>query len=78
MSRQERRNEDQAVLRHQNNFVIPPSEKFPLEYPQLWCNFPDENIKSIMGKIEFNNKQLKVHFLSKLNAIIGSFAPILF
>ncbi len=35
--------------------------------PKLWTDFPDERIKFLRNKIEFNT-ELKKHFMDKLDA----------
>ena len=53
-------------------FFSPPSrlvstDNFPLVlFPQLWNNFDDVSIKSIVSKTEFNSK-LKCHLLKDLS-----------
>ena len=70
---EDRRMEDQAVLRNHQEYYIPASrlsttDRFPFfNFPRIWCDFPDLNIKSIQSRPSFNF-QLKSHFLNKLNA----------
>jgi len=60
------------VLRNSAQFNIPFSrlamvDKRPLHsFPVNWENFPDENIKFIRNKMEFNEK-LKTYFLKQLS-----------
>ena len=69
---EERRRQDELVLRNQNDLFIPPTrlastENFPLSsFPRLWNDFPDTSIKNITSKSEFNRK-LKIYFLSDLS-----------
>ena len=62
---------DQPILRNHYSLFLPTSrlsstEKFPLlNFPRLWSNFPDTNIKQITSKPEFNSK-LKCYFLDSL------------
>ena len=63
--------EDHIVLRNDDLFFIPfarssITSKLPLtSFPKLWCEFPDENIKFIRNKLEFNTS-LKRYFIDKL------------
>jgi hypothetical protein len=60
------------VLRNSAQINIPFSrlamvDKLPLHsFPVNWENFPDENIKFIRNKMEFNEK-LKTYFLKQLS-----------
>ena len=62
---------DQPILRNHYSLFLPTSrlsstEKFPLlNFPRLWSNFPDTNIKQMTSKPEFNSK-LKCYFLDSL------------
>ena len=66
----------QVQLRNDDLLHIPHStlhltHKLPLSsFPQLWTDFPDEEIKFIRNKIEFNAK-LKKYFLGQLSAIVN-------
>ena len=68
------RHEGQAEieLRNDDNFFIPFARtnliaKQPLiSFPRIWETFPDERIKFLRNKIEFN-KELKQHFLNNLS-----------
>ena len=65
--------EDQPVLRNHLKFFIPPcrlssSELFPISnFLRLWCEFPDNLLKSVLSKNEFKTK-LKNHLLEKLSS----------
>ena len=67
-----RHNQAEFELRNDNSFFIPyASSKFlcklPLiSFPKLWEEFPDENIKFVGTKSEFNYK-LKKYYLSQLS-----------
>jgi hypothetical protein len=69
-----RQNQSEIVLRNDNSMCIPYARtntlsKFPLAaFPKLWEEFPDENIKFVGTKEEFNLK-LKNHFLNELNNV---------
>ena len=64
-------NQAHVVLRNHNALHIPLASfhfttKHPLTtFPQLWEDFPDESIKFIRNKLEFNRK-LKFYFLNLL------------
>jgi hypothetical protein len=71
-----REGQAQVELRDDDQFYIPQArtkmvENHPLiAFPRIWSQFPDEPIKFIRNKIEFNNK-LKNFYLSNLkNQII--------
>ena len=72
------RRNDQAhiVLRNDDLLHIPLARtlftsKHPLTtFPQLWSEFPDESLKFIRNKLEFNHK-LKNYFLNQLNANVN-------
>ena len=61
------------VLRNHQDIFIPPSrltstDKFPFfNFPRIWSSFPDNNIKNITSKPEFNRK-LKAFYLENLSA----------
>jgi len=63
-------------LRNNNLIHIPlasmfSTSKHPLTiFPQLWAEFPDESIKFIRNKLEFN-KKLKIYFLNLLQSNIN-------
>ncbi len=71
------RHQDEAhvVLRNDDILNIPfarnsTTTKHPLtSFPKIWTEFPDEGIKFLRNKIEFNAK-LKHHFLSNLNSVV--------
>ena len=69
---EERRRPLEHSLRNMSDFFVPPSrlvstDNFPLVlFPQLWNNFDDVSIKSIVSKTEFNSK-LKCHLLKDLS-----------
>jgi len=72
LTNNERRiNQAHVVLRNHNALHIPLASfhfttKHPLTtFPQLWEDFPDEGIKFIRNKLEFNRK-LKFYFLNLL------------
>ena len=71
-----RQNQVQAVLRNHDLLHIPlalsfTTSKHPLTtFPQLWADFPDESLKFIRNKKEFNLK-LKEYFLNNLNANVN-------
>ena len=70
-----RQNQAEIVLRNDNNLYIPHARnnvlsKFPLSaFPRIWEEFPDENIKFVGTKEEFNFK-LKSYFLNQLNEVV--------
>jgi len=70
-----RENQDQVTLRNDDLLQIPfaryaQTQKLPLtSLPRTWSEFPDEEIKFIRNKIEFNQK-LKKYFLNQLKAVI--------
>ena len=74
---EERRRHLQHSLRNMSYFFPPPSrlvytDNFPLVlFPQLWNNFDDVSIKSIVSKTEFNSK-LKCHLLKDLQYLKAS------
>jgi hypothetical protein len=67
--------ENSIVLRNMGQLRVPFArislvEKLPLvSFPTIWENFPDENIKFIRNKIEFNEK-LKTYLLKQLSYVI--------
>jgi hypothetical protein len=67
--------ENSIVLRNMGQLRVPFArislvEKLPLvSFPTIWENFPDENIKFIRNKIEFNVK-LKTYQLKQLSYVI--------
>ena len=69
---EERRRHLEHSLRNMSDFFIPPSrlvstDNFPLVlFPQLWNNFDNVLIKSIVSKTEFNSK-LKCYLLKDLS-----------
>ena len=71
-----RQNEAHVMLRNANLLHIPlarnlQTSKHPLTtFPQLWADFPDESIKFIRNKIEFN-RILKKYFLNELSANVN-------
>jgi hypothetical protein len=68
--------ENAIVLRNNDQLRVPFArislvEKLPLiSLPTIWENFPDENIKFIRNKAEFNEK-LKTYLLKQLSYIIN-------
>ena len=66
--------ENEIQLRNADQLQIPPSnfvtlDVFPLfEFPKIWQNFPDEQLKFIRKKTEFDTK-LKKYFLDDLSEI---------
>ena len=70
-----RENQAHVVLRNDEILNIPfartsATSKLPLtSFPKLWTEFPDEQIKFIRNKPEFNYK-LKKYFIDKLNPLI--------
>jgi len=71
-----RQNEGHVMLRNADLLHIPLARtlftsKHPLTtFPQLWADFPDESIKFIRNKIEFNST-LKKYFINELSANIN-------
>lgn len=71
-----RQDQDQAILRNQDNLFIPFartnfSERLPLTaFPKIWSDFQIHEIKIIRNKIEFKFK-LKKHFLSNLSETVN-------
>ena len=71
-----RQNEAHVMLRNADLLHIPLARtlftsKHPLTtFPQLWADFPDESIKFIRNKIEFNST-LKKYFINELSANIN-------
>ena len=72
-----RRNDQSHVeLRNDNRFYLPfvRTNQLKLQplisFPSLWEEFPDEGIKFIREKIEFNYK-LKLYFLEQLNPVVN-------
>jgi len=71
-----RQNQAHVVLRNNDLFYIPLARtpftsKHPLTtFPQLWTNFPEESIKFIRNKLEFNHK-LKIHLLNQLQSNVN-------
>jgi hypothetical protein len=71
-----RLNQAQITLRNSDRLHIPLARsnftsKHPLTtFPQLWEEFPDEGIKFIRNKLEFNNK-LKIYFLNCLKSTVN-------
>jgi len=71
-----RQNQAHVVLRNNNLIHVPLAitfftSKHPLTtFPQLWADFPDESIKFIRNKLEFNRK-LKDYFLHLLKSSIN-------
>jgi hypothetical protein len=69
-----RADQPQVTLRNEDDLHIPPARTkatslLPLtNFPKLWSEFPEEEIKFQRNKIIFNT-QLKEHFLSKLNFV---------
>ena len=67
--------ENSIVLRNMGQLRVPFArismvEKLPLvSFPTIWEKFPDENIKFIRNKIEFNEK-LKTYLLKQLSYVI--------
>jgi len=77
LTNNERRiNQAHVVLRNHNALHIPLASfhfttKHPLTtFPQLWEDFPDEGIKFIRNKLEFNRK-LKFYLLNLLNSHVS-------
>jgi hypothetical protein len=68
--------ENAIVLRNNGQLQVPFArislvEKLPLvSFPTVWENFPDENIKFIRKKTEFNTK-LKTYLLKKLTYVVN-------
>ena len=68
--------ENAIVLRNNDQFRVPFSriamvDKMPLiSFPANWEKFPDENIKFIRNKIEFNEK-LKTYLLKQLSYTVN-------
>jgi DNA primase large subunit len=68
--------ENSIVLRNMDQLRVPFArislvEKLPLvSFPTIWENFPDENIKFLRNKDEFN-KKLKTYLLKKLSYVIN-------
>jgi len=72
-----RLNQSQVVLRNSAAALHIPlassqfTSKHPLTtFPQLWADFPDESIKFIRNKLEFNRK-LKFYFLNQIKSNIS-------
>jgi len=71
-----RQNQAHVVLRNNDLFYIPLARtpftsKHPLTtFPQLWTDFPEESIKFIRNKLEFNHK-LKIHLLNQLQSNVN-------
>jgi hypothetical protein len=71
-----RENQAQVVLRNADRLHIPLARsnhtaKHPLTiFPQLWEDFPDESLKFIRNKLEFNRK-LKTYFLNNLESNVN-------
>jgi hypothetical protein len=67
--------ENSIVLRNMDQLRVPFArillvEKLPLvSFPTIWENFPDENIKFLRNKDEFN-KKLKTYLLKQLSYVI--------
>jgi hypothetical protein len=67
-----RDNEAQVVLRNDDLLYVPPARtsltaRLPLtSFPKIWSDFPDEGIKFIRNKLEFNS-ELKKYFINKLS-----------
>ena len=67
-----RENKAQFVLRNDDLLYVPPAHtslpaRLPLtSFPKIWTDFPDEGIKFIRNKLDFNN-QLKTYFINKLS-----------
>jgi len=70
-----RLDQDHVQLRNDDLFSLPlsrtvTSSRLPLSiFPKIWNEFPDENIKFIRNKIEFNLK-LKKYLLNQLSSSI--------
>jgi hypothetical protein len=70
-----RQDQAQVTLRNDDMLYIPlarlsSTSKHPLiVFPKLWSDFPDEGIKFVRNKLEFNSK-LKNYFLSQLKSTI--------
>ena len=70
-----RNEETRITLRNNENLFIPFARltfslKFPLiNLPKTWSNFPDENIKILRNKLEFNS-ELKKYLLNELSSVI--------
>jgi hypothetical protein len=64
------------VLRNADRLHIPlarsnQTAKHPLTtFPQLWADFPDESLKFVRNKLEFNRK-LKTYFLNNLESNVN-------
>jgi hypothetical protein len=64
----------QIELRNRDNFNIPFTrtaflDKHPLfAFPRIWDEFPDQNIKFIRNRFEFNT-ELKNYFLNRLSDV---------
>ena len=71
-----RQDQAQVTLRNDDLLFIPlarlsSTSKHPLIiFHKLWSEFPDEGIKFIRNKLEFNSK-LKNYFLSQLKSTIS-------
>jgi len=70
------RHENQAEieLRNDDLYAIPFARttilsRMPLtSFPKIWESFPNEEIKFVRNKLEFNSK-LKLHYLDQLNSV---------
>jgi hypothetical protein len=66
----------QIELRNDSSYFIPFARTNQISYqpliafPKIWDEFPDESIKIIRNKIEFNTK-LKTYLLDKLSPIVN-------
>jgi len=61
------RNAEQLQPIHSSLFSL---EKFPLyDFPKIWQKFPEEQIKIVRNKLEFDTK-LKKFFLDDLSNIV--------
>jgi len=64
----------EICLRNETDFSVPfarlsSSEKRPLvNLPRTWQDFPDESIKILRNRTEFNSK-LKMYFLNQLSSV---------
>jgi hypothetical protein len=76
LNSERRGDENRAVRRNDDDFYIPLSrltlsDKLPfISFPKLWNSFPNNEIKFIRNKLEFNRK-VKNHFLSNLQETVN-------
>ena len=69
-----RDNQAEIELRNDDLYAIPFARttilsRMPLtSFPKIWESFPNEEIKFVRNKLEFNSK-LKLHYLDQLNSV---------